>query len=72
MAGTGYVWSIERFRATRDSVGIIKLDHFRGFEKHWEIARTSTTAINGKWVPAPGAELFQTMENALGRLHRHR
>jgi 4-alpha-glucanotransferase len=69
MANDGYIWWVERFRATRDLVDIIRLDHFRGFEKYWEIPGTDTTAINGRWVPGPGAELFQAVQNALGTLH---
>ena len=69
MAKDGYAWWIERFRATHDLVDIIRLDHFRGFEKYWEIPGTDTTAINGSWVPGPGAELFHAVQNALGTLH---
>jgi 4-alpha-glucanotransferase len=68
MARDGYAWWIERFRATRDMVDIIRLDHFRGFEKYWEIPATDTTALNGRWVPGSGAELFQAVQNALGAL----
>jgi len=68
IARDGYAWWIERFRATRDLVDIIRLDHFRGFEKYWEIPATDATALNGRWVPGPGAELFQTVQNALGAL----
>jgi 4-alpha-glucanotransferase len=49
-------------------VDIIRLDHFRGFEKYWEIPATDTTALNGRWVPGPGAKLFQAVQNALGAL----
>ncbi len=69
MAKDGYAWWVERFRATRDLVDIIRLDHFRGFEKYWEILGTDTTAINGRWVPGPGVELFQAVQNVLGALH---
>ncbi len=68
IARDGYVWWIERFRATRDLVDIIRLDHFRGFEKYWEVPGIDATAMNGRWVPGPGAELFQAMQNALGSL----
>jgi len=68
IARDGYAWWIERFRATRDMVDIIRLDHFRGFEKYWEIPATDTTALNGRWVPGSGAELFQAVQNALGAL----
>jgi 4-alpha-glucanotransferase len=68
MAKDGYAWWIERFRATRALVDIIRLDHFRGFEKYWEIPGTDTTAINGRWVTGPGARLFEAVQNVLGSL----
>jgi 4-alpha-glucanotransferase len=68
MAGEGYAWWVERFRATHALVDIIRLDHFRGFEKYWEVPGTDTTAMNGRWVPGPGAELFEAVQKALGTL----
>jgi 4-alpha-glucanotransferase len=68
MAGNGYVWWIERFRATLTVVDIVRLDHFRGFEAYWEVPASEDTAINGQWVKAPGAELFAAVEQALGKL----
>jgi 4-alpha-glucanotransferase len=68
MAGEGYAWWIERLRATHALVDIIRLDHFRGFEKYWEVPGTDTTAMNGRWVPGPGAELFDAVQKALGAL----
>lgn len=68
MARDGYAWWIERFRAIRKFVDIVRVDHFRGFEKYWEVPATDTTALNGRWVPGPGAPLFQAVQGALGAL----
>jgi 4-alpha-glucanotransferase len=68
MAKDSYAWWIERFRATGALVDIIRLDHFRGFEKYWEVAGTATTAVNGRWVLGPGAGLFEAIQKALGAL----
>ncbi len=68
IAKDGYRWWIERLRATNSLVDIIRLDHFRGFEKYWEVPGTDTTAISGRWVPGPGAELFTAVQKALGAL----
>jgi 4-alpha-glucanotransferase len=68
MAQDGYRWWIERFRAARTLVDIIRLDHFRGFEKYWEIPGEDTTAVNGRWVPGPGAAFFEAVKKALGEL----
>ena len=68
MAKDGYKWWIERFRATRALVDIIRLDHFRGFEKYWEVPGTDITAMNGRWISGPGVELFRAVRKTLGTL----
>jgi len=68
MAKNGYEWWIDRFRAILSLIDIIRLDHFRGFEKYWEVPGTDTTAVNGRWVPGPGAELFEAAQRTLGPL----
>src|SRR5512136_140573 len=68
IAKDSYAWWIERFRAARNLVDIIRIDHFRGFEGYWEIPATETTAINGRWVHGPGAALFEAVQKALGTL----
>jgi 4-alpha-glucanotransferase len=68
MEQNAYRWWIDRIESMLDMVDIIRLDHFRGFEKFWAIPATSATAVNGRWVEGPGDRLFQALFNALGRL----
>ncbi len=68
MADDGYTWWIERFQVMRDMVDIIRLDHFRGYEKYWEIPYLDIDAIGGHWVPGPGIDLFDKLQKALGPL----
>lgn len=68
MSKSGFEWWIDRIRATLNLVDIIRIDHFRGFEAYWEIAATEKTAINGKWVKAPGSALFYAVKQSLGML----
>jgi 4-alpha-glucanotransferase len=68
MAKTGYSWWIERFRSALRLVDIIRLDHFRGFEAYWEIPAGEKTAVNGRWVKGPGADLFDKVQKTLGDL----
>lgn len=63
-----YRWWTERIKFACNQLDIIRLDHFRGFEKNWEIPAGESTAINGRWVPGPGAELFELIEKELGIL----
>ncbi len=68
LARRGYGWWIERFRATLAMFDMVRLDHFRGFEAYWEVPASEKTAIHGRWVKGPGAELFETVQSALGTL----
>jgi 4-alpha-glucanotransferase len=68
MEQNGYRWWIERIRAMLKQVDIIRLDHFRGFEKYWEIPAGSETAVNGKWVKGPGDRFFAALLEVFGKL----
>ncbi len=65
---TGYAWWIERMHATFEVVDIVRLDHFRGFEAHYEVSATAATAEHGKWVKGPGASLFSAILKGVGEL----
>ena len=64
----GFQWWIDRIRRAVAHYDIVRLDHFRGFEAYWAIPAQDDTAVNGAWVKAPGLELFQALEQALGPL----
>ncbi len=68
LAAQGYRWWIERIRATLQLVDIIRVDHFRGFEAYWQVPAGEQTAVNGRWVKAPGVELFEAIKQVLGEL----
>jgi 4-alpha-glucanotransferase len=68
MLADGFKWWIERVRATLQTVDIARVDHFRGFAACWEIPGGDKTAERGRWVEAPGRELFAAIRKALGEL----
>lgn len=61
-----YRWWVDRVKGCLESVDLVRIDHFRGFEAYWEVPAKETTAINGKWVPGPGADFFTTLRRELG------
>ncbi|HEB64347.1 MAG TPA: 4-alpha-glucanotransferase [Chloroflexi bacterium] len=67
-AAERYAWWLARIRTVLQLVDIIRLDHFRGFAGYWEIPAGEETAVNGRWVPGPGADFFAAVEQALGSL----
>ncbi|HEY9668192.1 MAG TPA: 4-alpha-glucanotransferase, partial [Coleofasciculaceae cyanobacterium] len=63
-----FSWWVQRFESLLEYVDIIRIDHFRGFEAYWAVQQGETTAINGRWVKAPGEEFFQVLNDKLGKL----
>jgi len=64
----GYRWFIDRLRSLLEYTDAIRLDHFRGFAAAWNVPADATTAVDGTWVPGPGAELFEAVQSELGSL----
>ncbi len=64
----GFRWWLQRLKALLDYVDLIRIDHFRGFQAYWAVPEGETTAMNGKWVEAPGEAFFNTVKAELGSL----
>ena len=54
----GFAWWESRIDRTLALVDRLRLDHFRGFVQYWEVPAGDETARNGRWVAAPGRDLF--------------
>ena len=64
---TDYEWWIRRMQKALQWVDLIRIDHFRGFAAYWEVPADEDTAMNGKWVDGPRAELFQAFTQTFGK-----
>lgn len=63
---TGYDWWIKRIQATLEIVDIVRIDHFRGFDRFWRIPANEPTAIGGEWVQGPQMDFFEVLSEGLG------
>ncbi len=61
LRATRYAWWLQRMEQNFKLCDLVRLDHFRGFMGYWEIPAHETTAINGRWVEAPGEDFFNTL-----------
>ena len=68
MQRDAYAWWVARVRRQLELADWLRVDHFRGFAGCWEIPAASETAVDGRWVAGPGAELFEQLQRQLGRL----
>jgi len=64
LKSTQFRWWIDRIQHNISLFDFVRIDHFRGLVGYWEIPATETTAINGKWVPAPAKHLFHAVKRA--------
>lgn len=60
----GFAWWESRIDRALTLVDRVRLDHFRGFVRYWEVPAGETTAENGRWVDAPGWEIFTQLARA--------
>jgi 4-alpha-glucanotransferase len=68
MRAQGFGWWSARMETELSRFDLVRVDHFRGFEACWEIPANESTAVNGRWVKAPGQALFDALIERFGRL----
>ncbi|MBP3434314.1 MAG: 4-alpha-glucanotransferase, partial [Clostridia bacterium] len=60
---TGYRWWKERIRYNFSLFDIVRIDHFRAFDRFYAIPAEAETAREGEWLDGPKAELFSDMKD---------
>ncbi|MDG2223117.1 MAG: 4-alpha-glucanotransferase [Rubripirellula sp.] len=63
-----WAWWRDRVCKPLERFDLIRIDHFFGFLKVFEIPRDTTDLRNGKWRRTPGDELLASLKHELGRL----
>ena len=66
MESDGYDWWINRIKKASELYDIIRIDHFRGFDRYFSIPAGSETAETGEWKHGPGLKLFVEIKKRLG------
>ncbi len=67
-AESHFAWFLARVSRTLSRFDAVRLDHFIGFHRYWEIPAASESATVGRFLPVPGGELLETLQRALGGL----
>ena len=65
-AADGYAWWARRIEASLRQCDLLRIDHFTGFARYYAVPGGDDTAMNGEWLPGPGATLFDALERHLG------
>ena len=63
MEKDGYSWWKDRIHYAFSLFDILRIDHFRGFDRFYAIPAGAETAKEGKWKHGPKAALFEDMKS---------
>lgn len=63
----GYKWWVNRFANTLKMFDYIRIDHFRGFDRYYEIDYGRADALIGEWVDVPSEELFNAIHKRVSK-----
>ena len=66
MKAENYAWWIDRVKKACKLYDVVRIDHFRGFDRYYSIPAGNPTAEYGEWVDGPGIRLFEAFNRAMG------
>ena len=58
----GFAWWTNRLNAALATYDVVRIDHFRGIDRYYEIPAFAETAVRGEWKQGPGEKLFAKVE----------
>ena len=68
MAKDGYRWWLSRLAFVLRLYDVVRIDHFRGFERYYAIPYGEPTAEHGKWIKGPGYALWKAAKERFSEL----
>jgi 4-alpha-glucanotransferase len=68
MMERGFDWWLARLGVTLSRFDAVRLDHFIGFRRYWEIPIHATDARTGRFVHVPGESFFEAVAAHFGGL----
>ena len=61
-----FKWWMNRLRGSLAKTDLVRLDHFMGFQRYWDVPANEKTAMNGSWKAGPGDEFFKAAHRTFG------
>ena len=56
-----FSWWVKRIKNALEIFDYVRIDHFRGLDRYYEIEASAKTAMHGQWVKVPSDELFRVI-----------
>jgi 4-alpha-glucanotransferase len=67
-AADGYAWWLARLERQRELFDLLRLDHFRGLVRFWELPLDEEDPTKGFWGDGPGLTFFDAVRARFGGL----
>jgi 4-alpha-glucanotransferase len=61
MHRTGFAWWVSRLETLLGRFDALRLDHFIGFRRYWEVPADAESAEHGRFLRVPGEAFFRTL-----------
>ncbi len=62
---TGYTWWHNRLKSAFEIYDAVRIDHFRGIDRYYEIDSGAEDATGGQWQDGPKEELFEGVQGEI-------
>lgn len=69
MKSNGCKWWLDRLAFTLSMYDMVRIDHFRGFERYYAIPYGAETAEHGKWRKGPDYALWAAAKERFGEMN---
>ena len=63
----GYKWWCDRILNALSVFDYVRIDHFRGLDRYYEVENGALNAREGKWVKVPSKALFSAIHNVVDK-----
>ena len=57
----GFAWWTQRLKSALRTYDVVRIDHFRGIDRYYEIPAFAENAVKGEWKDGPGKKLFENL-----------
>lgn len=62
-----FAWWVHRIKRTLKIFDLIRIDHFRGLDRYYQVDSDKTNAKDGEWVKVPSIELFNAIHQKVDK-----
>ncbi len=64
---TDFSWWADRIKKALKVYDYVRIDHFRGLDRYYEVDCDAENAKNGDWIDVPSDALFESIHNAVDK-----